>query len=70
LRTGAITCDSLGQPDHDYVWLVSDGEYGDFELRLQARLLPLARQLGDPVPQPLLPRRRMDGPQVDVRVFD
>ncbi len=40
VRAGAVTCDSLGQPDHDYVWLVSDGEYGDFELRLQVRGFP------------------------------
>ena len=25
VRDGAITCDSLGRPGHDYVWLVSDG---------------------------------------------
>jgi hypothetical protein len=37
VRDGAITCDSLGRPDHDYVWLVSDGEYGDFEMVLQVR---------------------------------
>ena len=36
-RDGVITCNSLGQPDHDYVWLVSDNEYGDFELRLKVR---------------------------------
>ncbi|MDO8349200.1 MAG: DUF1080 domain-containing protein [Planctomycetota bacterium] len=32
---GTILCDSLGRPDHDYCWLVSDREYGDFELRLK-----------------------------------
>jgi len=32
---GTILCDSLGRPDHDYCWLVSDKEYGDFELRLK-----------------------------------
>ncbi len=37
VRDGAITCDSLGRRDHDYVWLLSDGEYGDFELRLKVR---------------------------------
>jgi len=37
VRDGAITCDSLGRPGHDYVWLVSDGEYGDFALRLLVR---------------------------------
>ena len=37
VREGAITADSLGRPDHDYVWLVSDPEYGDFELVLRVR---------------------------------
>jgi hypothetical protein len=37
VRDGAITCDSLGRPDHDYVWLVSDGEWSDFELVLKVR---------------------------------
>lgn len=32
-----ILCNSLGQPDHDYVWLVSDRDFGDFELRLEVR---------------------------------
>jgi hypothetical protein len=34
---GAIQCDSLGRKDHDYVWLVSEREFGDFELRLKVR---------------------------------
>jgi hypothetical protein len=34
---GAITCDSRGDKEHDYVWLVSDGEFGDFELKLKVR---------------------------------
>ncbi|MBI5085911.1 MAG: peptidylprolyl isomerase [Acidobacteria bacterium] len=37
VRDGAITCDSLGRPDHDYVWLVSDAEYGDFDLEVKVR---------------------------------
>ncbi len=37
VKEGAITCDSLGRKDHDYVWLLSDNEYGDFELRLKVR---------------------------------
>lgn len=32
---GTILCDSIGRKDHNYVWLLSDGEYGDFELRLK-----------------------------------
>jgi hypothetical protein len=37
VRDGAITADSLGRPAHDYVWLVSDREFGDFELALRVR---------------------------------
>lgn len=35
VKEGAIDCNSLGRADHDYVWLIHQGEYGDFELRLQ-----------------------------------
>jgi len=35
VEDGAILCDAIGRPDHDYVWLVSEAEYGDFELRLR-----------------------------------
>src|SRR5574340_147290 len=37
VRDGAITCDSLGRKDHDYVWLLTDGEFADFELKLKVR---------------------------------
>jgi hypothetical protein len=37
VRDGAITADSLGRADHDYVWLVSDREFSDFELVLRVR---------------------------------
>jgi hypothetical protein len=32
---GTILCDSLGRRDHNYVWLVSEREFGDFELKLK-----------------------------------
>ena len=32
-----ITCDSRGRKDHDYVWLVRDGEFSDFELKVRVR---------------------------------
>ena len=35
VEDGCIVADSMGRPDHDYVWLVSDNEYSDFVLRLQ-----------------------------------
>jgi hypothetical protein len=37
VRDGAIACDSIGRKKHDYVWLVNDREFGDFELTLQVR---------------------------------
>jgi hypothetical protein len=68
VRDGAITCDSLGRPGHDYVWLVSDEEYGDFELSLRVR--GFRRSPGNSGVQF---RSRydaeagwLDGPQVDV----
>lgn len=35
VEEGALVCDSIGRKDHDYVWLVSEGEYADFTLRLK-----------------------------------
>jgi xylan 1,4-beta-xylosidase len=68
VRDGAITADSLGRTDHDYVWLVSDGEYGDFELELEVR--GFSRSTGN---SGLQFRSRYDdalgwlhGPQVDI----
>jgi hypothetical protein len=38
VKEGAIAVDSLGDKDHDYVWLMSDGEYSDFTLRLKFQI--------------------------------
>ena len=35
VENGAILCDSIGRKDHNYVWLVNDREFQDFELRLK-----------------------------------
>jgi len=35
VKHGAIVCDSMNASGHDYVWLVSDKEYADFELQLK-----------------------------------
>lgn len=32
---GTILCDSMGRPDHNYVWLLTEREFGDFELKLK-----------------------------------
>jgi hypothetical protein len=37
VEDGVIACDSRGRGDHDYVWLVTDKEYGDFDLTLKVR---------------------------------
>lgn len=32
---GTILCDSMGQPNHGYVWLMTDDEFDDFTLTLE-----------------------------------
>lgn len=34
-KDGAILCDSMGRKDHNYVWLITDKEFSDFELKLR-----------------------------------
>jgi hypothetical protein len=36
-KDGAIVCDSLGRAGHDYVWLITEDEFADFELRLEVQ---------------------------------
>jgi hypothetical protein len=74
---GAIECDSLGRPDHDYVWLVNEREFSDFELevRFQAfRESPgntgiQVRSRFDGSPD-AVSGGWMDGPQVDIHPPD
>lgn len=68
VEDGAITCDSLGHKDHGYFWLVSDAEFGDFELSFEVR--GFAASPGNSGVQV---RSRydeqagwLDGPQVDI----
>ncbi|MFC2125482.1 DUF1080 domain-containing protein [Bacteroidota bacterium] len=35
VKEGCIEANSLGIPDHDYVWLMTEKEYGDFELKFR-----------------------------------
>lgn len=37
VKDGAIACDSMDKGKHNYVWLMTKGEYGDFELKLKVR---------------------------------
>lgn len=68
VRDGNLTCDSRQRPEHNYVWLVHEGEYGDFELRMKVRGFRES-----PGNSGVQVRSRyddaalwMDGPQVDV----
>ena len=38
VKEGYIECNSLGDKDHNYVWLASDKEFSDFHLKLQFQL--------------------------------
>lgn len=35
VEEGTIVCDSMGRGDHNYVWLMTEQEYDDFELQLK-----------------------------------
>jgi hypothetical protein len=70
---GTIECNSMGDKDHDYVWLTSDNEYADFTLTLQFQAFEdSAGNSGVQVrsrydDSPDAPRGGwLDGPQVDV----
>lgn len=67
-RDGAIECDSIGRKDHDYVWLLSEREFSDFELEFE--VMGFAESPGN---SGLQFRSRYDrelgwlhGPQVDI----
>ncbi len=38
VSNGVIECNSIGQPNHNYVWLMHKNEYGDFELQLKFQI--------------------------------
>lgn len=38
VQEGSIECNSIGDKDHNYVWLTSDREFGDFHLKLKFQL--------------------------------
>ncbi len=70
---GVIECDSLGQGPHDYVWLMTDKEYDDFDLRLKFQAFRESkgnsgvqiRSRYDDGPE--APRGGwLDGPQIDI----
>lgn len=74
VEDGVLVADSMDRPRHDYVWLVSEKEYGDFVLRLQFQALR-----GNPGNSGVQIRSRYDvaddggwlnGPQVDIHPPD
>jgi hypothetical protein len=68
VQDGALTCDSRGRKEHDYVWLISEKEYGNFELILQIRgFRDSSGNSGVQVRSRYdLDAFWMDGPQIDV----
>ena len=38
VKEGYIECNSLGDPDHNYVWLASDREFKDFHLKVKFQI--------------------------------
>ncbi len=38
VKEGFIECNSLGDPEHNYVWLASDREFTDFHLKLKYQI--------------------------------
>lgn len=68
VEDGAIIVNSLGDGDHDYVWLVTEGEFDNFELQLK-----FAAYESSPGNSGLQLRSRydeeekwLDGPQIDI----
>jgi len=68
VEDGCVVADSMGRPNHDYVWLVSDREFSDFALRLSFQAYK-----DSPGNSGVQIRSRyddqagwMDGPQVDI----
>jgi hypothetical protein len=65
---GAIVSDSSARPKHGYVWLLTDAEYGDFELTLHVQTV--AGSTGNSGVQVRsrydAEAKWLDGPQIDI----
>lgn len=71
---GTILCNSIGRKDHDYVWLLCDREYSDFELRLKFQAYPESQgnsglQFRSRYDATLDNGGWMNGPQVDIQTY-
>ncbi len=38
VKNGVIECNSIGRPDHNYVWLMNKNRYSDFHLQLKFQI--------------------------------
>lgn len=66
VEEGAITTDIPAKSKHDYIWLMSDGEYANFELRMKVQTLGGGNtgvQIRSRYDQE---KGWLDGPQVDI----
>lgn len=77
VQDGAITCNSMKNPNHNYVWLMTEEEFADFELNLQFKAFKESpgnsgvqfRSRYDESPN--APNGGwLDGPQVDIHPSD
>ena len=76
-ENGYIECNSTGQPEHDYVWLITDNEYADFHLKLKFQVFQSSpgnsgvqfRSLYD-FNDPGHPGGWLNGPQADIHPPD
>lgn len=73
VKDGSIVANAVGNPDHDYVWLMYDQEFSDFELELKFRWMPdsdgnsgvqVRSRWDDSLDAPR--GGWLDGPQVDI----
>lgn len=68
VEDGAIVCDSRGRPDHDYVWLMTEEEFDDFELCLEVQSFRSSPGNSGVQVRSRYDREAqwLDGPQVDI----
>jgi len=72
---GTILCNSLNSIDHNYVWLLSNNEYDDFELKLQFQIsrshkgnsgVQVRSRYDDSATVETGIKGWLDGPQIDI----
>jgi len=76
VRDGAIECRTEGDKDHHYVWLMTEKEYGDFDLQMEVQSFGestgnsgvqiRSRWVADPEAGGERAKGWLDGPQVDL----